>query len=135
MGAVQWIKMYMVAFALFLALDMAWLGVVAKGFYGRSMEPVVELKVNWPAAILFYALYVVGILVFGLRPALADGSVRTAMVWGALFGFFTYATYDLTNLATVKDWPKLLVLVDTLWGTVLSMTVCLGTFLILGRAR
>ena len=135
MNAVQWIKMYVVALAIFLALDMVWLGVVAKGFYARSMEPVVDMRVNWPAAVLFYTLYVVGILIFGLRPALADGSARTAMLWGALFGFFTYATYDLTNLATVKDWPKLLVFVDTLWGTFLSMGVSLGTFLIAGRSQ
>lgn len=133
MSAVSWIKMYAVAFVLFLALDMAWLGFVAKGFYGRSMSPIVNLGVRWPVAGLFYAVYVAGILIFGLRPALADGSVRAAALWGALFGFFTYATYDLTNLATVKDWPGTLVVVDMLWGTVLSATVSTVTFLVFDR--
>lgn len=135
MTVVQWAKMYAVALVLFLALDMVWLGVVARGFYDRSMAPVVEMRISWPAALLFYAIYVVGILVFGLRPALADGSACTAALWGALFGFFTYATYDLTNLATVRDWPKLLVVVDITWGTLLCTAVSAGTFLVLGRSR
>lgn len=134
MSAVQWIKMYAAALVMFLALDMVWLGVIAKGFYSRSMEPVVEMRVSWPAALLFYAVYVVGILVFGVRPALAAESLRAAVMWGALFGFFTYATYDLTNLATVKDWPRLLAAVDILWGTVLCTMVSAGTFLIFGRS-
>jgi uncharacterized membrane protein len=133
-NALQWAKTYFVALGIFLALDMAWLGFAAKGFYARSMSPVVEMAVNWPAAILFYTLYVVGIVLFALRPALAAGSAGSAALWGALFGFFTYATYDLTNLATVKDWPATLVFVDILWGTFLCTAVSVGAYLVCGKA-
>ena len=86
--------------------------------------------VNWPAAIIFYLVFIVGILVFAVGPALKDNSPGKAVLLGALFGFFTYATYDLTNLATLKNWPVKVVVVDIAWGVVLCSSVALiSTFL------
>jgi uncharacterized membrane protein len=79
--------------------------------------------VKWPIAILFYLIFLVGLLIFVLIPALEGESLRHALIFGALFGFFTYATYDLTNWATLRDWPTLISLVDMTWGTVLTMAV------------
>jgi uncharacterized membrane protein len=111
----------------FLALDLVWLGAVANSFYRSELEPLMREQVNIPVAAGFYALYVLGLVIFSVAPALAAGSWRTALVYGALFGFFAYATYDLTNLATLRHWPVALTLVDLLWGTALSgMSATLG---------
>lgn len=108
----------------FFLIDMLWLGVIAKDFYQSQME----VTVNWTAAIIFYLMYIVGIIIFAVAPALKTGDWMTALVWGALFGFFTYATYDLTNLATLKDWPLKLVFVDIIWGTVLGSSVATASY-------
>jgi uncharacterized membrane protein len=90
-------------------------------------------KVNWIAAILFYLLFIVGLLVFVIRPALSGGAPLQALFYGALFGLISYATYDLTNLATLKDWPVIVTVVDLIWGTVLGGAVSFISVL-LGRA-
>jgi uncharacterized membrane protein len=77
---------------------------------------------------VFYALYLVGVLIFAVRPALAAGSARQAVVFGALYGFFCYMTYDLTNLATLRDWPWLVALVDISWGMLLSAAAAWGGY-------
>ena len=87
-------------------------------------------EVNWPAAIAFYFVYIVGILVFAVIPALDKDSVLRAALFGALFGFFTYATYDLTNLATIREWPLRVAVVDIIWGAVLCTTVAIFGFYI-----
>jgi len=114
--------LYLISVPIFFAVDMVWLGLVAKNFYvsqiGHLMGPV-----NWPAAILFYLIFLVGLVIFAIQPAFLAGSVGKALLFGALFGFFTYATYDLTNLATLKDWPVLVSIVDMVWGTVLGAVV------------
>ena len=122
-------KLYALTLGVFLAIDLLWLGVVARGFYRTQLRPLLSPKVNWPAAFVFYLLYVVGILIFAVLPALAAESLAVAAAWGALFGFFTYATYELTNLATLKDWPLKVVLVDTAWGVVLCTVVASAGFL------
>ena len=106
----------------FFGLDFLWLGTVANSFYRGQLGPLMAEQVNIPVAALFYALYVVGLVIFAVAPALAAGSWKTALMYGALFGFFAYATYDLTNLATLRDWPAALSVVDLIWGTVLSGT-------------
>jgi uncharacterized membrane protein len=108
---------------------MFWLGVIAKGFYQEKLVSFLG-PVNWTAAIIFYLIFIVGILVFAVAPALESQSVMKALVLGALFGFFTYATYDFTNLATLKDWPVIVVFVDVLWGMVLSGCVATVSYLI-----
>jgi uncharacterized membrane protein len=106
----------------FFIIDMVWLGVVAKDFYQQQLGYLMG-PVNWTAAIVFYLVYIVGILLFAVYPALQEGSLMKAVIFGALFGFFTYATYDFTNLATVKDWPFLVTVVDVMWGTFLGGSV------------
>jgi uncharacterized membrane protein len=126
------LQLYALTLLVFLAVDLLWLGVLARGFYQTHLGPLLAPAVNWPAALLFYLLYVVGILVFAVLPGLAKDSLAVAAGWGALFGFFTYATYDLTNLATLKDWPLRVVVVDILWGVVLCTVVASAGFF-LGR--
>lgn len=122
MSTVQLIYIYLLTIPAFFLIDMVWLGLVASKFY-KSQIGFLLGPVNWPAAILFYLLYIVGIIIFAVYPALQAGSFGKAVVLGALFGFFAYATYDFTNLATVKDWPVLVTVVDLAWGTFLTGSV------------
>ena len=130
MGFTFWIKLYLATIPVFFAIDMLWLGFVARNFYQTNLRHLLSPDVNWPAAFLFYFIYIAGILLFAVRPGLEAQSLAKACLWGALFGFFTYATYDLTNLATLRDWPVNVVLVDILWGTVLCTLVAGGSYLI-----
>ena len=114
----------------FFAIDMVWLGFVANGFYRSQIGHLLSDTVNWPVAIAFYLLFLVGLLIFVIAPAVESKSIMHAVLFGALFGFFTYATYDLTNWSTLRDWPMLVSLVDMAWGTVLSATVASLTYLI-----
>jgi uncharacterized membrane protein len=123
----RYLKLYLVSLAAFFAIDMLWLGLVARSFYQQNLGFLMAPSPNWFAAILFYLLFVVGILVFVVLPGLGANSLKTTLSRAALFGLITYATYDLTNLATLKDWPALLSIVDMLWGTFLSVSVsCVG---------
>ncbi len=108
---------------------MLWLGVIAKDFYQEKLVDFLG-PVNWTAAIIFYLIFIVGVLIFAVVPALESQSLTKALVLGALFGFFAYATYDLTNLATLKDWPLSIVVVDMLWGAVLSGSVATASYII-----
>ncbi len=119
----QAVVLYAITLAVFFLIDMVWLGVVAKGFYRRHLGVLLSPKVNWAAAILFYLLFIVGLVVFAVRPALLHGAPLTALGLGALLGLVSYATYDLTNLATIKDWPLVVTVVDLVWGTVLGGSV------------
>ena len=124
-----YLKIYVFAFVGFLAIDMVWLVIVARGFYRKQLGFLLSDQPNWWAAVSFYLLFVVGLLVFAIVPALQAGSLRTALLLGGFFGLVAYATYDLTNLATVANWPWLLTLVDMTWGLVLSASVsCIGYF-------
>ncbi len=104
----------------FLALDFVWLGFVAKSFYREEIGPLLLEKFNMAAAVGFYLIFVVGIVIFAVLPAVQAGSWKTALLYGALFGFFTYATYDMTNLATLKGWSPIVTIVDIAWGTALT---------------
>ena len=121
----QLLVMYLITLAVFFLIDMVWLGVVAKGFYRRHLGSMLSPNVNWAAAILFYLLFIVGLLVFAIKPALAGGEPLKALFLGALLGLISYATYDLTNLATLKDWPLVVTIVDLVWGSVLGGAVSL----------
>ena len=114
---------YVITLLIFFAIDLVWLGVVARTFYQRHIGHLLSPDVNWGAAILFYLVYIGGIVFFAVKPAFDDGSATSALVRGAVFGFMAYATYDLTNQATMKDWPVLVTVVDLAWGTVLTATV------------
>jgi len=109
---------------------MVWLGVAARNFYTKQIGFLMTPKVNWAAAILFYLLFLAGLVVFVIAPAVEKDSWVRALLLGALFGLITYATYDLTNLATLRDWPLALTVVDLTWGTALAGSVSVGTYLI-----
>ena len=128
----QMLVIYLITLAVFFLIDMIWLGVVAKGFYRRHLGPMLSPKVNWAAAILFYLLFIVGLLVFVIKPALISGEPLKALYFGALLGLISYATYDLSNLATLKDWPLVVTIVDLIWGSVLGGAVSFVSVL-LGR--
>ena len=125
-----YLKLYLLTVPVFFIIDLIWLGVVAKSFYQKNLKYILSPNVNWTAAIIFYLIYIAGILIFAVLPAIAKDSLRHAAVWGALFGFFTYATYDLTNLALLKDWPIIIVIVDILWGVVLCSAVATLSFFV-----
>jgi uncharacterized membrane protein len=111
---------YLAALVTFVAADMVWLATMAPRLYRPTLGDIAISGVNFPPAILFYAIYPVGVLIFAISPALKNDSLITAAVYGALFGFFTYATYDLTNHATLRNWTLSLTLVDIAWGTILA---------------
>jgi uncharacterized membrane protein len=114
---------YVLTFAVFFIIDMAWLGFIAKDLYRKYLGSLLADNVNWTAAIIFYLLFIAGIFIFAILPAIEKESLRSAILLGGLFGFFTYATYDLTNLATLKGWPVTIVYIDIVWGFVLSAAV------------
>lgn len=123
-------KLYLLTFAAFLAIDGVWLGLVAKNLYRKYLGFLMTPNTVWLAALLFYLLYVVGVLVFAVVPGLQAGSLGRTVLLGALLGLIAYATYDLTNLATVKGWPVLITAIDLAWGTVLTAAVAAIGFLI-----
>ena len=124
-----YLKLYLATLVAFFAIDIVWLTVVSRTFYRKHLGFLMAPNPNWLAAVIFYLLFIVGILVFAVLPGLEDNSLKTTLLRAALFGLITYATYDLTNLATLKDWPVLVTVVDMTWGTVLSVAVSYVGFL------
>ena len=121
---------YLATTVVFCAIDMLWLGFLAKDMYRKYLGNFLSDEVNWTAAIIFYLIFIVGIFIFAILPAVEKQSLLTAVIYGALFGFFTYATYDLTNLATMKDWLINIVFIDIIWGAVLTASVSAAGFTI-----
>jgi len=117
------LKLYTITLCAFLAIDALWLGIIAKGFYRQQIGFLMKDQMNWVAALLFYIVFAVGIVVFALMPAIESGSWVRATLLGALLGFLAYAAYDLTNLATIKNWPIVVTIVDLAWGTFLTALV------------
>jgi uncharacterized membrane protein len=126
----KFIFAYLLTAIVFFAIDMVWLGFLAKGLYNRMLGPMLAEQVNWTAALVFYFLFIGGIFIFAILPAVEKESWSHALLYGALFGFFTYATYDLTNLATLKNWPVQLVFIDIAWGIILTGSVALAGYFI-----
>jgi len=125
----EFLKFFAVAFGVFLVIDLVWLGVVARKFYKQQLGYLMAEKVNWVAAIIFYVIYIAGLTYFVLLNA---NTWTDALLNGALLGFLGYATYDLTNLSTLKGWPLKITLVDLVWGTTLGALVSVITFLLVG---
>lgn len=117
----------------FLAIDAVWLSYVAKDFYRRHLDGMLLDEFRLGIAALFYLLYAVGILVLAVAPAAKAGSPLQAILLGALFGACAYGTYDITNLATLKNWPVIVSVVDIAWGTVLTATASFVGYLVLSR--
>ena len=111
---------YLAALVVMAGLDFVWLSMTADPVYRSALGEVMAQQPHWPAAIAFYLLYGLGVVLFAVRPALVTGDWRAALLWGGLFGFFAYATYDLTNLATLNVWSLKVSLIDMAWGAVLS---------------
>lgn len=123
-----YIKLYALTAIVFFAIDLVWLGLVAKGFYQSRLGHLLRPDFQVPAAIGFYLLFIAGLLVFAVVPALDRASLGTAVVLGAFLGLVAYATYDLTNLALMKDFPGIVAAVDMVWGTALGATVAAISF-------
>lgn len=127
------IKLFLIALPVFFIIDMLWLVLIAKKFYSEQIGFLMRPDINWFAAVIFYLLFVAGLVIFVISPALEKHSWVHAILFGALFGLITYATYDLTNLATLKDWPVLVTVVDLIWGTVLASSISVITYLIANK--
>lgn len=117
------IKLYLGTFLAFLAIDMVWLGVAARKFYQAQIGFLLNPQTNWFAAGLFYLIFIAGLIIFAVMPGVQANSPLRTLLYGALFGLVTYATYDLTNLATLKGWPVVLAVVDITWGMILAASV------------
>jgi len=127
------VKQYLVAFFTFLLIDGVWLTVVAKNFYAKYLGYLMAKTPNLAAAGVFYLIFIFGLVKLVLEPGLNGGDLRQTILNGALLGLCCYATYDLTNMATVKDWPMIVTVVDLIWGTVLSGAVAGLSYLILTK--
>jgi uncharacterized membrane protein len=124
------LKLYGIAFVVFFVVDLIWLGLVAKDLYQKEIGSLLKPDVNWAAAIIFYLLFILGLVIFVINPAVESGSLAKAMMLGAFFGLVTYATYDLTNLATMRDFTLKITLIDLTWGTTLGFLTSTLTYLI-----
>lgn len=125
----KYIFAYILTLVTFLIIDFLWLGLISRNFYSENLGFLLADNVNFFAAFIFYLLFVLGIIIFVVYPASKVNSLKQALLLGMLFGLVTYATYDLTNQATVKDWPLKVTLVDLAWGiTVSSITAVSGYF-------
>lgn len=115
--------LYGITTVIFFAIDMLWLGVIAKNLYRQKLGFILSEQVNWAAAIVFYLIYIGGILFFAVLPAMKEMNWQTALLNGAILGGLCYATYDLTNMATIAKWPLDIVIIDIVWGMVLTGSV------------
>jgi uncharacterized membrane protein len=126
----MFLKLYLITLPVFLGIDMVWLLFVAKDFYNKQLGFIMSKNPTWIPAIIFYLLFTGGLVIFVIFPALESKSWLNAVLMGALFGLICYATYDLTNLATIKNWPVLITIIDLIWGTVLSSGVSVISYFI-----
>ncbi len=122
------IKMYLIALIIFVIIDGIWLGFIAKDLYKKEIGHLLASNPNWIAAVIFYLLFLVGLVYFVINPGVEKESIINVLISGALFGLLTYSTYDLTNLATLKEWPLKITIIDLIWGTSLSTIVSTATY-------
>jgi uncharacterized membrane protein len=130
MTIVNFIKLYLIAVPIFFLIDLVWLGLISKGVYQKYLGHLMRPTPNWTAAIIFYLLFIIGLVIFAIYPAIRNSSWSYAVIYGAMFGFFTYMTFDLTSLAVVKDWRWQIVIIDIAWGIFLSASVSVIAYLI-----
>ncbi len=123
-----YLKMYLIALAIFLIVDGLWLGLIARNFYRAEIGFLLKEAPNFLVAGIFYLFFVAGIVFFVINPAIEKESLRYLIVAAILFGTLTYATYDLTNLATIKDWSLKVTIVDIIWGGTLTTIVSVVTY-------
>lgn len=127
----KWLLYYGITLAVFMVIDLIWLGFIAKDLYSKYLGYLMADNVNWLAAVIFYLIFIGGVCYFVLYPSLMDQNITNLVIRAALFGFMTYATYDLTNLATIKDWPINITIIDLIWGTTLSTSVSVISYFII----
>ncbi|MGD9915161.1 MAG: DUF2177 family protein [Rhizobiaceae bacterium] len=127
----KFVYAYLIALVIFLALDFIWLGFVARGFYASRLGEMMLDQPRWAVAVIFYVVYVVGLVYFAISTGMVAG-VGTAALNGALFGFFTYLTYNATNLSVFKGYDPVVAIVDTAWGTLMGAVVSGATVWLLG---
>jgi uncharacterized membrane protein len=126
----KYFLLYILTFLVFLAIDAVWLLVISKNLYSKEIGHLMAEKALLLPALIFYLLFVVGVLIFAVIPGYQAQSLSKTLMLGALFGLMTYATYDLTNLATLKDWPLKVTIIDIIWGTSLSTVTGLAGYYI-----
>jgi uncharacterized membrane protein len=126
----MFLKLFFIALPVLFAIDIVWLVFIARKFYATQLGALLKPDVNWLAAIIFYLIFIAGLVSFVISPALEKQSLIHALLYGAFFGLVAYATYDLTNLATMKDFPLLVTIVDLAWGMFLSAAVSAITYLL-----
>ncbi|MGB4589961.1 MAG: DUF2177 family protein [Clostridiaceae bacterium] len=131
----QNIKIYILTLVVFFLVDIVWLTVISRKLYAKYLGYIMTENVNWLAALLFYILFIAGLVFFVINPALVKESLRYAILAGGFFGLVTYATYDLTNLATLKDWPILITVIDLVWGTFVTATTSGITYYLATRFK
>lgn len=119
----QWIVLWVVAAVLFLVIDMVWLLWLGRGIYVSEIGEILRQPPNLSAAAAFYVLYVTGLMIMVIWPAVQEQSVSQALIRGALLGLIAYGTYDLTNLAVMKGFTTKIAMIDMIWGTVLTASV------------
>lgn len=124
------LKLYLITLPVFLAIDAMWLSTMSKLFYQKHLGFLMTKSPNYLAAFIFYLIFAFGIVYFVVMPSLNNQSWLQAVLTGALFGLICYATYDLTNLATIKDWPLSVTIVDLIWGTTVTTVVSLIVYFI-----
>ncbi|MBK7711649.1 MAG: DUF2177 family protein [Bacteroidales bacterium] len=126
----MFIRLFLIALPTFFVIDMIWLVLVARKFYSEQLGFLMRPDIGWTAAIIFYLIFIAALVTFVITPAVEKQSWSHALLYGAFFGLVTYATYDLTNLATLKDWPVVVTIVDLIWGSVLAASISVVTYFI-----
>ena len=129
----QTLKVYGITVVVFFLVDIVWLGFISKNLYQKYLGDFMAPKVNWTAAIIFYFIFIAGLVFFAINPAIGKESLKYAILVGGFFGFIAYSTYDLTNLSTLKDWPVNITIIDITWGTFLNAATSGITFLVANR--
>ncbi len=129
----KFLTAYVTSVALFPCMDFIWLGLTLESFYKPQLAELMADKYYTPAAVVFYLVYGIGLAVLAVLPALASASWKRAALGGALLGLTAYGTYDLTNMATLKNWSLALTVVDMAWGAFATGVVATASFFITRR--
>ena len=123
-----YIRLFLASFVTFLLLDAIWLGLIAKTFYAKNLALYLTNNVIWSSALIFYVVFNIGLLVFVVLPSIEKNSYTTLVIYSLLYGLVTFATYDLTNLATIKDWPLIVSIVDMFYGMFVALASSSAAF-------
>ena len=119
----RYILLFCISFAVFCVLDLLWLGYLGRSIYLYYLGDFLRTPPLWSAAIIFYIFFIIGMIVFVIKPAINKKSCLYATRYGSFYGFITYMTYELTNLAVIANWPVGIVFIDILWGSILSLLI------------